>query len=122
MKTDDERAEWWDEHIDDPSLMADPVPPPVNLQQPKRLRMSLTVRLTEDETEWIRAEAQRSRRSYSEVVREIIRQQLGPAHVARPVVVSYAASKRVRMAGRGTGQYQSSNRSRALTLSYVQSH
>jgi len=79
-KTDQELADYFQEHKDDPAEWGDPEPAPefVRKRKSRDLSMKITGRFTPDEGALIRGEAARLKLPYSEVVRRAVQ------HLVRP--------------------------------------
>ena len=74
MDNEQERAAFYQAHKDDEDMWEDVEPPKRRKGRPsKGLKATITVRFTEEEADIIRAEAQATGATYSEVIRNAIR-------------------------------------------------
>lgn len=76
-KTEQEWADYYQAHKDDPDLWGEPVPPPKRPRgRPSRgMGARISVRFTPEEMEGIRATAKKEGLTYSEVVRRAVHEQ-----------------------------------------------
>lgn len=79
MESEAERAAFYQAHKDDPDVW-EKIERPKRRGPKKRLSSTITVRFSQDETDLIRREAERTDSNYSEVVRRAVRALGQPWH------------------------------------------
>ena len=78
MKSEQERAAFYKAQKDDEDVWEEVEPSKPRMGRPsKGLKATITVRFTEEEADVIRAEAQATGATYSEVVRNAVRAKVG---------------------------------------------
>ena len=86
MTCDHADAAYYEQHRDDPEEWGEPEPAPAGTEH-RRLGATITVRLTPDEAELLRALAKREGRPFSGIVRDAVRHYLYPTfHIEQGVI------------------------------------